>query len=95
MTGPAAEPPSSRRDAAAAEVAALPVQHTHAAGVASGGVGSDAEQELLGCVSATSAVAVGCAEGDHGDGSQAGADHLQPDALRCCVSEAERRSVHE
>ena len=58
------------------------------AGVMPGGVGSEAEQELAGGVPASTAVAAGGAKGDHGDGAHAGADRVQPDALRDGVHEA-------
>src|SRR5262249_60705375 len=57
-------------------------------GVAPGGVEPDAQQELPGGVPAAAAVATGGAQGDHGGGAPAGADRVQPDALRRGVHEA-------
>ena len=39
-------------------------------------MGSDTKSQLLGCVPATSAVAFGCDQGDHGNAPQAGEDRL-------------------
>ena len=59
--------------------------------LAVGGVEPDAQQELPGRLPATAAVAAGGAQGDHGDGAQAGADRLQPDALRGRLHASRRR----
>ena len=50
--------------------------------VAVGGVGPDAEYERLGVLPASAAIAAGGAEGDHGDGAQAGADRVCVGAVR-------------
>src|SRR4051794_121624 len=55
---------------------------------APGGVEPDPQPELPGCVPAAAAGASGGAEGDHGDGAQAGADRLPLDALRRVVRPA-------
>ena len=64
-------------------------------GVAIGGVVVDAQQELSRGLFASAAFAAGCSEGDHGAGSQAREDLLHGDAVRCGVSEAERRGFCE
>src|SRR5271165_896011 len=68
-------------------------KESRGAGAASGGVESDAEQQLPGRLLAAAAIAAGGAQGDHGDGAQAGADRIPPDALRGGVREADGGGV--
>src|SRR5262249_16532546 len=60
---------------------------------ASGGLESDAQPELPRRLPAAAACPARGPESDHRDGPQAGADYLQPDALRSGVREADRRSL--
>ena len=64
-------------------------------GAAAGGVGPDAEHELPGGVPAAAAVAAGGAEGDDGDGPQAGPDRVPPDAVRGGVREEDEAAYAE
>src|SRR5258708_1794298 len=64
-------------------------QEPGGAGVAAGGVEPDAKPELPGCLLAAAAFAAGGAQGDHGDGAQAGADRVPPGALRGGVHAAD------
>ena len=63
--------------------------------LASGGLEPDAQPELPGGLFASPAVPAGGAQGDHGDGAQAGADRLQPDALRVAYMQQEEAAYAE